>query len=60
VIRNAYDILVRRPEGKRLLWRPRHKWGIILMWILKKYGVVMWTAFIWLRIGSSGGLLRIW
>jgi hypothetical protein len=23
---NAYKILVRKPEGKRLLGRPRHRW----------------------------------
>jgi hypothetical protein len=25
--RGAYRILVRRPEGRRLLGRPRHRWG---------------------------------
>jgi hypothetical protein len=25
-IRNSYNILVGKPEGKRLLGRPRHKW----------------------------------
>jgi hypothetical protein len=29
----------------------------LLKWILKKQGARMWTGFIWLRIGSSGGLL---
>jgi hypothetical protein len=24
-----------QPEGKRLLVRPRHRWGIILKWYLK-------------------------
>jgi hypothetical protein len=24
---NAYRILIRKPEGKRLLGRPRHWWG---------------------------------
>jgi hypothetical protein len=24
--RNAYNILVRKPEGKRPLGRPRHRW----------------------------------
>jgi len=31
--------------------------GIILKCILNKYGVKMWTGFIWLRIGMSGGFL---
>jgi hypothetical protein len=30
---------------------------VILKWFLKKYGVRMWTGFIWLRIRSSGRLL---
>jgi hypothetical protein len=25
-LRNAYKILVRTPEGKKTLWRPRHTW----------------------------------
>jgi hypothetical protein len=30
---------------------------IILEWLLKKYGVSVWTGFIWPKKGSSGGLL---
>jgi hypothetical protein len=30
---------------------------IVLKWILGKLVVRMWAAFIWLRIGPSGGLL---
>jgi hypothetical protein len=30
---------------------------IILIWIIDKYGGVVWAAFIWLRIGTSGRLL---
>jgi hypothetical protein len=26
--RNAYRILVGKPEGKRLLGRPRHRWWV--------------------------------
>jgi hypothetical protein len=33
--RNAYTILVGKPEGKRPLGRPRRRWGI-LKWILEK------------------------
>jgi hypothetical protein len=29
--RNAYRILVGKPEGKRPLGRPRRRWGIILL-----------------------------
>jgi len=28
--------------------------------VLQKYGVKMWIGFIWLMIGSSGGLLWTW
>jgi hypothetical protein len=30
---------------------------IILEWVLGKYGAKLWTQFIWLRIGTNGGLL---
>jgi hypothetical protein len=30
---------------------------IILQWILEEYGGKVWTEFILLRIGTSGGLL---
>jgi hypothetical protein len=34
--RNAYRILVGKPEGKRPLGRPGHRWMIILRWILER------------------------
>jgi hypothetical protein len=34
--RNAYSILMGKPERKRPLARPRRKWGIILKWILER------------------------
>jgi hypothetical protein len=36
VMRNAYRILVRKPEWKRLLGQPRRMWRIILKCILEK------------------------
>jgi hypothetical protein len=30
---------------------------IIFKWILKRQGVTIWSGFIWLRIGISGGIL---
>jgi hypothetical protein len=30
---------------------------ILLEWILRKLGRKLWTGFIWLTIGTSGGLL---
>jgi hypothetical protein len=35
-MRNSYNILVGRPEGKRPLGRPRHDGKIILEWIVRK------------------------
>jgi hypothetical protein len=35
-MRSVYKILVGKPEGKTPLRKPRHRWGIILDWILKK------------------------
>jgi hypothetical protein len=55
--RNAYRILVREPEGKRPLGRPRRRWGIILRRILERQDGVACNGLIWLRIGTSGGLL---
>jgi hypothetical protein len=56
-MRNAYKILVGKTGGKRLLGRPRHRWGIILKLILWKSVLGLWIGFIWLRIGIGGGLL---
>jgi hypothetical protein len=55
--RNAYRILVGKPEGKRPLGRPGRRWGIILGWILERKDGVVRTGLIWLRIGTSGGHL---
>jgi hypothetical protein len=30
---------------------------VILKWILGKYDLRVWTGFMWLRIGISGGLM---
>jgi hypothetical protein len=53
-MRNAYKMLVGKYEGKRPRSRPRHRWMLEEIW---KYGGKVWTGFIWLRIGSNGGLL---
>jgi hypothetical protein len=54
--RNAYRILVGKPEGKRPLGRPRRRWVDNIKMYLRLVGMV-WTGSIWLRIGTSGGLL---
>ena len=35
-----YWVLVRKPEGKRPLGRPRRRWGIILGWISLLYRAI--------------------
>jgi hypothetical protein len=52
-MRNAYNILFRKPEG-RPLGRPTHRWKIILEWILGKLVGKVWTGVIWLKIGKNG------
>jgi len=52
--RGVYRVLVRKLDGKRLLGRPRHRWGIILRWNFRKWDVEAWTGLIWLRIGTGG------
>jgi hypothetical protein len=54
--RNAYRILVGKPEEKRPLERPRHRRVDNVKMDLREDGVV-WTGLIWLRTGTSGGLL---
>jgi hypothetical protein len=45
-VRNAYKILVRKPERKRPLGRPRHRWeGIIGMDLREQVGKA-WTGCI--------------
>jgi hypothetical protein len=54
--RNAYRLLVGKPEGKRPLGRPRVG-GWILGWILERWDGMMWTGLVWLRIGTGRELL---
>jgi hypothetical protein len=55
--RNAYRVLVGKPEGKRPLGRQDMGGWPMLKWILEREDRVVWTGSIWLRIGTSGGLL---
>jgi len=52
--RGVYRILMGKPEGKRPLGI---RGKIILRCILKKGDLRAWTGSIWLRIGTSGGLV---
>jgi hypothetical protein len=49
--RNAYRILMGKPEGKRPLVRPRRRWVDKLKYILQRQDSLVWIGSIWLRIG---------
>jgi hypothetical protein len=56
--RNTYRLLVGKPEGKRLLGRPRRRWVDNIRMDLEEVGWgVMWTRLVWLRTGTGGELL---
>jgi hypothetical protein len=55
--RNAYRILVGNPDGKRPLGRQDVGGWIILKLILERQDGMVGIGSIWLRIGTSGGLL---
>jgi hypothetical protein len=55
--RNAYRVLVGKQEGKRPLGRPMREWIYNIKIDLREEDGVVWTGLMWLRIGTSGGLL---
>jgi hypothetical protein len=48
--RNAYRLLVGKPEGKRLLERPRRMW-------MDNIRMDLGEVKVWLRTGTGGELL---
>jgi hypothetical protein len=54
--RGAYRVLVGKPEGRRPLERPRRRWKDNIKMDLQRGWVGTKTGFIWLRIGTIGGL----
>jgi len=48
---------VRKPEGKRLLGRPRHRWEDTIKMDIQEVEWGLWTGLIWLRMGTDGGHL---
>jgi hypothetical protein len=48
---------VEKPERRRLLVRPRHRWEDNIKMNLREVGKGAQTASIWLRIGPGGRLL---
>jgi hypothetical protein len=57
--RNVYRLLVGKLKGKRPLGTPIYRWVDNIKMNLLKKGWVMWTVLVWLRIGTSGELLRM-
>jgi hypothetical protein len=55
-MKNSYKILIEKSKEKRPLGRPRLRWEDNMKLDLK-YGVRVWTEFIWLRIGSIDRLV---
>jgi hypothetical protein len=56
--RNAYRLLMGKPEGKRQLGRPRRRWEDNIRMNLGRGRMgMMWTGLVWLRIGTGGELL---
>jgi hypothetical protein len=55
--RKVYKVLVGKPEGKRPLGKPRHRWEDGIRMDLGGDWLEVWSGFSWLRIGTGGGLL---
>jgi hypothetical protein len=53
--RDVYRVLVRKPEGKRPLVRPRPRWEDNIKVDLQELRGGAWTGSIWLIIGISVG-----
>jgi hypothetical protein len=55
--RTACKLLMRKPQGKRLVGRPRHRCVDNINMHLAEYNAAVWTGKVWLRLGTSGKLL---
>jgi len=49
-IRNAYNILVGKPEGKRPIGRPKHRRGDIIVMGLRE---TMWENVNWIHLAQD-------
>jgi hypothetical protein len=56
--RKAYKVLVRKPEGRRLLGRQRRRWEEGIRMDIEEIGCgEVWSGLNWLWIGTDGVLL---
>jgi hypothetical protein len=49
----VYKVLVGKPEGKRSLGRPRHRWEDGIRMDLTEICWGVWIGFDWLRTGTN-------
>jgi hypothetical protein len=54
--RNAYRILVGKPEGKRTLGRPRYRWVDNIKIYLKEIG---WNGVDWIKLAQGMDQWRV-
>jgi hypothetical protein len=52
--RGVYRVLVGKPEGKKQLGRPRHRWEDNIKRKFRKLDVGVWTGLSWLKIETVG------
>ena len=52
--RSVYRVLVGKPEEKRPLGRPRHRWEDNIKMDRQEVGWGAWTGLMWLRTGTGG------
>jgi len=55
--RGIYKFLAGKPEEKRPLGKPRHRWEDNVKMDLQVVGCGAWTGSSWLKIGRGGGHL---
>jgi len=55
--RGVYRIVVRKPEGKRPLGRPRRRREHNIKMDLQEVGLGAWTGSLWLWVGTGVGQL---
>ena len=53
----VYRVLMGKPEGKRLLGRPRLRWEDNIKMDIQKEVCGVWTGWSWPRLGTGGGHL---
>jgi hypothetical protein len=54
--RNVYRVLVRKPEGKRPLERPRHRWEDGIKMDLREIG---WGGVEWIHLAQDRDLWQV-